>query len=115
GPGREAAEHEIQQDGVFTAGVPVGAFPVGVGAGWRWNHGVVSVGAVQGQHALLRFDAPVPGGDLLEFGAAYRDIAVVAADLNLRTGGDGVAVRVHAHHHGGLVAGVADGLDFLQL
>src|SRR5690606_15864254 len=47
------------------------------------------------QFRLLQLDPPLARGDLLELGAADRDVALVAADLHLRAGGDGAAVLVH--------------------
>src|SRR5690625_641091 len=79
------------------------------------SSGSESVCMVQRQHVLLQLDAALATSDLLEFGAAHRDIAVVAADLDLWPVGDGAAGLVHAHHHGGLAAGMADGLDLRQL
>ena len=46
----------------------------------------------------------------LEFGAADGDVAFVAADLDLGAFGQGVAVVVDAHDHGGFLAAGADRL-----
>src|SRR5690606_17679134 len=54
-------------------------------------------------------------GDAFELGAADRDVALVAADFDLRPLVDRTPVFVHAHGHRGLAAAVADGLDLDQL
>src|SRR5690606_6898151 len=71
--------------------------------------------ALQRQAFLQRLDPAFAAHDLLELGAADRDVALVAADLHLRPGLHRAALFVHAHGHRGLAAAVADGLDLVDL
>src|SRR5690606_468405 len=67
------------------------------------------------ERRLQRLDQALATHDLLELGPADRDVALVAADLHLRTVLHGAALGVDAHVHGRLLAAVADGLDLLKL
>ena len=66
-------------------------------------------GSAEAQLARFAFAQP-----LEEMPAAQRDIAVVAADLGLGAGGDGMALRVDAQVHRRLAPAFADGLQFDQ-
>ena len=46
--------------------------------------------------------------------SAHRNIRVVAANLDLCPGADGVALLVQPNHHRRLASAVADGLDLAQ-
>lgn len=69
----------------------------------------------QGQRWLQRLDPALTAQNALELGAADRDVALVAADFDLRTLGEGAALLVHPHDHRRFAAGVADGLDLDEL
>ena len=66
-------------------------------------------GEAEAQLARFAFAQP-----LEEMAAAQRDVAVVAADLGLRAGGDGVAVRIDAQVHRRLAPAFADRLQLDQ-
>ena len=51
----------------------------------------------------------------LEVSAAHRDVALVAADLDLSAFADDAASTVEAHDHGRLLPAVADRLDFVEV
>src|SRR5690606_35648915 len=68
--------------------------------------------AARRSHGL---DPVLAAGDALELGAADREVALVAADFDLRPLVGRTPVFVHAHGHRGLAAAVADGLDLDQL
>ena len=66
-------------------------------------------GSIEAELARFAFAQP-----LEEMAAAERDVAVVAADLGLRAGGDGMAVGVDAQVHRRLAAAFAHRLQFDQ-
>ena len=63
------------------------------------------------QRQLMLWHECVPKIIFLEVLAPHRNIAVVAADLDLRALRDSIAVRVESNHHRGFGATVADRLD----
>src|SRR5881394_2743175 len=52
---------------------------------------------------------------LRKMSAAQRHVALVAADLDLRAFAFGRAIGLDTHHHDGLAAAMADGLDLDQV